>query len=155
MDRVIKRPDAVGECDSHDEAGDSVEDDSPNHCPWENARCIADLFSYGILFVSIVGAVSGCRMELTHMHGGIGSDQRVDRSRQANEARQTNGGPTRCNRKVHPNISAWGPWRKHPEDSSQYRGRFKFSWGVNKPKWNQDRKEATNMKNKHKSLDKR
>jgi hypothetical protein len=150
VDRVLKRPDAVGEGDSHDEAGNSVEDDSPNHCPWENARCIADLLSYEILFVSIVGAVLGCGMELTHMHGGIGSDQRVDRSCQANEARQTNGGPTGRNREVHPNISAWGPWRKYPEDSSQYRGRFKFIVrGVNKPKWDQDRKEAANMKNKH------
>lgn len=27
--------------------------------------------------------------------------------------------------------------------------------GVNRPKWNQDRKETANMKNKHKSLDER
>ena len=54
-------------------------------------------------------------LRLTHVYGGVGSDQGVDRSCQANESGQTNGGPAGCDREVHPNICAWRPWRKHPD----------------------------------------
>ena len=87
------------------------------------------------------------------MYGGVGPDQCVDRSCQANETRQTNGRPAGCNREVHPNICAWCPWREYPTCSGKLGDPFKFGvQEVNKPKGYQNCKEASNMEDKHKTL---